>query len=320
MSNFRPRMIALPPRPKNLVRSPVNTEAKGRTWYRFKNAAQANETDLYLFDEIGGWGIWADEFAAELADITSSQINLHINSPGGDVFDGLAIMNLLIQHEANVTVYVDGMAASIASVIAMSGNDIVMAAHSMMMIHDAMGMTIGNAADHKEMMDLLDLISGDIAALYSERAGGTADQWRTAMLATTWYKAEDAVDSGLANRVDTVVGDDSNEQKAAAKYAGMGWWATLVPPKNDKRWVSSANSCETCQANADQGEIPDDEFFDSGDSEPPAHPNCDCDKEDVAGEDPLIPDAGDGQEFAASAEEFKWDADLFRSAIMEGVR
>jgi hypothetical protein len=96
-------------------------------------------------------------------------------------------------------VQVDGIAASIASVIAMAGDRIEMAPNTMMMIHDASGLCLGNAADMEEMAELLDLISDNIADAYAQRAGGTRDEWRDLMRAETWYLPEDAVKAGLAD-------------------------------------------------------------------------------------------------------------------------
>ncbi|WP_424891797.1 head maturation protease, ClpP-related [Streptomyces sp. XH2] len=174
---------------------------QGRTdWYRITNLADG-AAEVSIYDEIGYWGVTASDFIAELKAIDSSEITLRLNSPGGEVFDGIAIMNALRAHPARVTTHVDGIAASIASVIAMAGDRIVMQPHSQMMIHDGSGLCIGNAADMREMADLLDKQSDNIAAIYAERAGGTVKQWRTRMLAETWYSADEAVEAGLADEV-----------------------------------------------------------------------------------------------------------------------
>ncbi|WP_219647033.1 head maturation protease, ClpP-related [Yersinia kristensenii] len=105
------------------------------SWYSIR--ANANNTaDIYLYDEIGSRGITARQFAGELSTLgTLSKINLHIHSPGGSIFDGIAIYNLLKKHPAAITVYIDGLAASMASVIAMVGDPIIMPENAMMMIH-----------------------------------------------------------------------------------------------------------------------------------------------------------------------------------------
>lgn len=173
---------------------------EARSWYRISNAADPDEAEVMIYDEIGGWfGSTADDLIAELKQITAPRMRVRINSPGGSVFEGIAIANALRAHPASVTVQVDAVAASIASVIAMAGDRIEMAPNSMMMIHDASGLAWGNAADMEEMAELLDLISDNIADAYAQRAGGTREQWRERMRAETWYLPEDAVDQGLAD-------------------------------------------------------------------------------------------------------------------------
>jgi len=175
---------------------------QGRTdWYRITNTVSGGTATVHIYDEIGYWGVTAAEFVAELSQVTASAIDVHLNSPGGEIFDGIAIMNALRSHPATVTTYVDSLAASIASVIAMAGDRIVMAPNSQLMIHDGSGICIGNAAEMREMADLLDRQSDNIAAVYADRAGGTVEEWRARMTAETWYSAEEAVAAGLADEV-----------------------------------------------------------------------------------------------------------------------
>lgn len=156
-------------------------------------------TRVDLFDEIGFFGVTAQDFVDELLDIDAETIELHVNSPGGDVFDGVAIMNALADHPATVNVVVDGLAASAASFIAMAGDSVKMNRGSQLMIHDAAGMCFGNAAEMESMRALLDRISDTIASLYAERAGGETAGWRDLMRAETWYSAAEAVTAGLAD-------------------------------------------------------------------------------------------------------------------------
>ncbi|WP_370665412.1 head maturation protease, ClpP-related [Streptomyces sp. IBSBF 2507] len=173
---------------------------EARSWYRITNAADPDEAEVMIYDEVGGWwGTTADDLIAELKGISAPRMRVRINSPGGSVFEGIAIANALRAHPASVTVQVDAIAASIASVIAMAGDRIEMAPNSMLMIHDASGMAWGNAQDMEEMAELLDLISDNIADAYAQRAGGTREQWRDRMRAETWYLPEDAVANGLAD-------------------------------------------------------------------------------------------------------------------------
>ena len=188
--------------PKRKTARPRAALRQGRTdWYRIENNAGAGTVAVYIYDEIGYFGVTASDFVAELSRIEAAEIHLYINSPGGEIFDGIAIHNVLRSHTARVVVQVDSLAASIASVIAMAGDQIVMAPHSQLMIHDGSGLAIGNAEDMREMAELLDRQSDNIAGIYAERAGGTAGQWRKKMQAETWFTAKEAVDAGLADAV-----------------------------------------------------------------------------------------------------------------------
>lgn len=177
------------------------TRPRSQAWYRIENKSD-DTAEVLLYDEIGGWwGLTADDFARDMQALKASRITLRINSPGGDVFDGLAIYNTLRLHPANITCRVEGLAASAASFIAMAGDTIQMCRGSMMMIHDAMGFAVGNAADMRGLAELLDKASDNIADLYSARSGGSVEQWRDAMRAETWYSAREAVEARLADEL-----------------------------------------------------------------------------------------------------------------------
>ncbi|WP_101791022.1 head maturation protease, ClpP-related [Nonomuraea indica] len=169
-------------------------------WYRITNRADG-ATEVAIYDEIGWFGVGASEFINEVRNISASEITVRLSSPGGDVFDGIAIHNALRAHPAKVTVHVDGLAASIASVIALAGDRVVMQPHSQMMIHDASSMCYGQAADMRELADRLDRQSDNIAGVYAERAGGTVAEWRDRMRGETWFTADEAVAAGLADEV-----------------------------------------------------------------------------------------------------------------------
>lgn len=173
-------------------------------WYRINNSLDAGGSpvaEINLYGDIGSWGITAASFVEELKAVDAPEIHLHIASPGGEVFDGLALYNALRSHRAKVIVQVDSLAASIASVIAMAGDRIIMAPHSQMMIHMAAGVACGEASEMREYADFLDRQSENIAGVYAERAGGTVKQWLKAMAAETWYFADEAVEAGLADEV-----------------------------------------------------------------------------------------------------------------------
>lgn len=176
-----------------------------KPWYKvIRNDAGPTRIDIY--DDIGGAGglfgpagITAADFTAELATV-GGDVEVHINSAGGDVFDGIAIFNSLAGRTGNVTTVVDGIAASIASIIAQAGRTRVVAPGSMMMIHDGLAACLGNAADMRDMADTLDQVSDNLAGIYTLR-GGSKDAWRAAMRAETWYSAQDAVAAGLADKL-----------------------------------------------------------------------------------------------------------------------
>jgi ATP-dependent protease ClpP protease subunit len=173
---------------------------------RISAAADGEPTRVDVYDDIGmgGWfseGLTAKDFAASLSGVKGA-LEVHINSGGGDVFDGIAISSAIRSHKGVKTTVVDGLAASIASVIAQAGDERIVQPGSMLMIHDAFGMAIGNAAEMTKMAQTLDQVSDNIADAYAERAGkGSPASWRAAMKDETWYTAAEAVAAGLADKV-----------------------------------------------------------------------------------------------------------------------
>lgn len=173
-------------------------------WYEIRNEADGDggTTEVFIYDEIGGWfGTPVEDFVKELNGIKTSAITVRINSPGGSLFDSIAIYNTLVQHRAKVLTRVDALAASGASIIAMAGDEVEMMVGSQLMIHDALGVEIGNAKAMREMASFLDKQSDNIASIYAARAGGDAADFRALMLKETWMFADEAVSMGLADRV-----------------------------------------------------------------------------------------------------------------------
>ncbi|PRQ10625.1 hypothetical protein C1Y63_10550 [Corynebacterium sp. 13CS0277] len=160
--------------------------------------------DLRVFGEIGGYDCDADEIYYDLEELGDiERINLHLNSPGGDVYAGLTFMSWLQKHPARVVGYVEGMAASAASVIAVGACDeLVMRPHADLMIHDAWTWVDGNAEQLGRAVERLEKISGTLAEIYAAKAGGTPEFWRERMREETWYSADEAVAAGLADRVE----------------------------------------------------------------------------------------------------------------------
>lgn len=173
-------------------------------WYRIVNKAEEDRAEIYLYDEIGWFGTTAGDFVDELSDIDSKNIDVHINSIGGSVFDGIAIFNALRSHSARVVTRVDSAALSIASVIAQAGEERIMLSGSQMMIHEAWGLAIGAADDMREYADILDRQTDNIAGIYAERVGGSGKKshFLAAMKGEKWMNADEAVDEGLADRVE----------------------------------------------------------------------------------------------------------------------
>lgn len=206
-------------------------------WYRIENRA-ADVATVHIYDEIGYFGVSAADFITDLHGITARNIDLRISSPGGSVFDGFAIFEALRAHPATVTTYVDSLAASIASVIALAGDRVVMGQFAEFMIHEANTIAIGNADDLREVIEDLDRESARIASVYAAKAGGTVDEWRSRMKSETWFSADEAVEAGLADEVSRPARQADPEEAMAAKwdlsvfaYAGR----ENAPPPNLKR-------------------------------------------------------------------------------------
>lgn len=184
-----------------------------KTWYQIDAKAAAGKkattAKVYIFDEISMWGVSAQQFVRDVAALDVQTIEVHLNSPGGSFFEGVAIMNTLKDHKANVSVRVDGLAASAASVIAMGGDEVVMAAGSQMMIHEASIIALGKVDDLTKAVKQLNAINATMSGLYQAKAGGTVEEWAAAMAEETWYLAQEAVDAGLADRLDAAVPEDT---------------------------------------------------------------------------------------------------------------
>lgn len=176
------------------------TAHKGHRPIRVR-ALGPDTAEILIYDVIG-FELTAKDFAQQVKDLGDvSEINVRINSPGGDVFDGMTIYNILRSHPARIIVDVDGMAASIASVIAMAGDEIRMAKSSMMMIHSAWGVVVGDAEDMATMAAVLVKLDGQIADVYAQRSRNSSQRMLEIMAAETFLTADEAVAAGLADSV-----------------------------------------------------------------------------------------------------------------------
>jgi ATP-dependent protease ClpP protease subunit len=168
---------------------------------------------LYVHGIIGGYDADSSEFVQAVHGITAKTVDVHVNSPGGFVYDGVAMYEALKTSPATVNMHIDGLAASAASFLSQAGDSIDISSAGRMMIHDAEGIGIGSPADMQEYTDFLNAVSDDISGIYAARAGGKPAAWRTAMSATTWYSAQQAVDAGLADRVSASTGGPDNRTR-----------------------------------------------------------------------------------------------------------
>ena len=169
---------------------------------------------LLLYGEIG-WEVRASEFVPAIDAVTDSHIDLHISSPGGDVFEALTIMNALKEHPATKTVYIDGLAASAASFIAVGiGGEVIMRPGAEMMIHNAQGGAWGDMNDMHAIIERLESSSATIADIYAAKTGTDAAQWRAAMDAETWFSADEALAAGLVDKVEAA-GEGVDNRKLA---------------------------------------------------------------------------------------------------------
>jgi ATP-dependent protease ClpP protease subunit len=177
-------------------------------WYEIMNKSAA-EAEVMIYDAIGrrtdGTGISAKEFISDLNRLTASKITLSINSPGGNVFDGNAIYNALRSHKAQIHARIDGIAASIASVIAMAGDTVTMPENAMMMIHRPWSVAIGTSDDMRSQAEALDKIQIGIVSSYRSKTKLDDQRIKEMMAAETWMTAAEAVELGFADKMTDAV-------------------------------------------------------------------------------------------------------------------
>jgi ATP-dependent protease ClpP protease subunit len=193
-----PAAIKMPDGLKQSTKRPFFNRASGRV-FDVQNAGDVTEIDLY--DEIGFWGVSAKDFRNQLRNVTGGTIKLRINSPGGDVFDGIAMFNDLVAHKARVEVEVTGFAASAASLIAMAGDKITIADNAFFMIHNAWTCACGDRNSLGDVADILGQIDGALADTYAARTGMDRAEIVEMMDDETWLSAEDARENGFADAV-----------------------------------------------------------------------------------------------------------------------
>jgi len=182
-----------------------------KKWFNIQGKATDAVAEVYIFDEIGAYGITAQDFISEMKEYKDTPVNLRINCIGGDVFDGMAMYNIIKKREAKTTAYIEGIAASMGSVIALAADEVVMAENSLFMIHNAWGGAMGEAEDMRKTASILEKISGEIANIYERKTRLSLNRIIEMMDKETWLNASEAYELGFIDLI-------SDSIKVAAKY------------------------------------------------------------------------------------------------------
>jgi ATP-dependent protease ClpP protease subunit len=182
----------------------MEQEKQTKTWYAMEQETDAEgvksaKAEIFVYDEIGGYGIQATNFIQDLENLGEvEQIDLRISSPGGSIIEGNVIYNAIKRHPANVTVYIDGMAASMASVIAMAGDEIIMADNALLMIHNPWTVSIGDSEQLRKDAELMDKMKSAIINAYG-RSNYSEEELEELMNSETWFTANEAIEAGLVD-------------------------------------------------------------------------------------------------------------------------
>lgn len=206
-----------------------------------RSAEKADVGSLYVYQFIGagffGDGVTADSVRRALDGLKGIKtLDIYINSEGGDVFEAKAIYAQLKRFDAKKVVHIDGIAASAATFLAMAGDEIVTAPEATWMIHEAWGWTAGSSGEMRDYADLLDMMNGDIAAIYAKRTGNDEAKLRSWMADTTWMNAQEALDKKFTDSIATY-GDDEGD--ATAKAPDRGPAAALAASESLVRNMTS---------------------------------------------------------------------------------
>lgn len=190
-----------------------------QNWYAFKNAPDKDgEVELSLYDEIGSFGIGAKQFIAELKEYKGQHVHLRINSPGGEIVEGSAIYNALSRHEGGLTVHIDALAASMASVIAMSGDPVYMADNALLMIHNPWTLAAGEAKDLRKQADLLDTMKSNLIRAYQKKSGMEEKAIAKLMDEETWLDAVEAVALGFVDAIEDGIPAAASAKEMRARF------------------------------------------------------------------------------------------------------
>jgi len=194
--------------------------------------SQDEETHIYLYDAIGGWwGVEAQEFVKELNLANTPKIILHINCPGGDVFDARAMMTAIKQHKSEITAQIDGLCASAATFLSTACAKVTMAKGSLYMIHEGWTLVVGNKSELIKTADLLKKVDDSQVDDFRSKTGQEVDQISTWMREETWFTAEEAKEYGF---VDEIIGESEEAGEQASSKWNLSAYENAPKPKPKK--------------------------------------------------------------------------------------
>lgn len=259
----------LPGAPEGRPCAGVSSQMQPRALDRWQSGVRAaagdnsdSDRSISIYDAIGqdywtGAGVTANRVAAALRALGAGPVTVNINSPGGDIFEGLAIYNLLREHDGEVTTKTVGLAASIASVIAMAGDTVQIARAGFLMIHNAWVMAVGNRNDLEEVASTLKPFDDAMASIYAARTGESQASMAKLMDAETWIGGQAAVDGGFADSFlasDQVEKGDAKASASVARRIEAGLRASGMPKSEAMRLISEFKSSSGDPAGSGEGD------------------------------------------------------------------
>ncbi|MCP3811331.1 Clp protease ClpP, partial [Mycobacteriaceae bacterium Msp059] len=275
-----------------------------REWFRFVTAKAKNQpAEVFVYGDIGetfwGDGVSAQSFVDQLNEIDAAELHVRINSPGGSAWDGMTIANAIMRHPAKTTTFIDGLAASAASIVAFAGDEVVVSKWGRAMLHNAHAMVAGTANDMRDVATQLDALNANMATYYADRATGGDDAaaFARAMEKETWYSAQELIDAGLATRIDDS-GVREEVEKAVASALSTARMKFQHPPAATTKEIRMATKDDLAKRlGKDPADVTDEDLMKAaldalGDA-PADDPKDTGATGDPAPADPAAPPAGD---------------------------
>lgn len=271
-----------------------------REWFRFVAAKANNQpAEVFVYGDIGetfwGDGVSAQSFVDQLNAIDAAELHVRINSPGGSAWDGMTIANAIMRHPAKTTTFIDGLAASAASIVAFAGDEVVVSKWGRAMLHNAHAMVAGTANDMRDVATQLDALNANMATYYADRASSADDAaaFARAMEKETWYSAQELIDAGLATRIDNSGVREEVEKAVASALATTRMKYQHPPTANTKETRMATKDDLAKRLGKDPADVTDEDLMKAaldalGDA--PADTGA---TGDPAATDPGAPPAGD---------------------------